>query len=49
MVRRVNHDTGNAQCRLLIIQLTVILNERLRVEYEENSIEQVDSSTSCFT
>ena len=45
---RVNHDTDNVQRRLLIIQLPVILNERLRVEDEENSIEQVDSSSSCF-
>ena len=49
MVHRVNHDTDNAQRRLLIIQLPVIVNERLQVEGEENSIEQVDSSTSCFT
>ena len=34
---------------VLIIQLPMIVNERLRVEDEENSIEQVDSSTSCFT
>ena len=49
MVHRVNHDTDNAKHRLLIIQLPVIVNDRLRVEDEENSIEQVDSSTSCFT
>ena len=49
MVRRVNHDTDNAQRRLLIIQLPVIVNERLQVEDEENSIGQVDSPTSCFT
>ena len=49
MVRWVNHDMDNAQRRLLIIQLPAIVNERLRVEDEENSIEQVDSSTSCFT
>ena len=46
MVRRVNHDTDNAQRRLLIMQLLVIINERLQVEDEENSIEQVNSSTS---
>ena len=49
MVQRVNHYTDNAQRRLLIIQLPVIVNERLGVEDEENSIEQVDSLTSCFT
>ena len=49
MVCRVNHDTDNAQRRLLIIQLPVIVNERLQVEEEENSIEQVDSFMSCFT
>ena len=47
MVRRMNHGTNNAQRRLLI-QLPVIVNERLQVEDKENSIEQVDSSTSCF-
>ena len=49
MVCRVNHDMDNAQRRLLIIQLPVIVNERLQVEDEENNIEQVDSSTSYFT
>ena len=39
----------NAQRRLLIIQLPVIVNERLLVEDKENSIEQVDSSMSYFT
>ena len=48
MVRRVNHDTDNAQHRLLIIQLPMIVNERLQVEDEGNSIEQVDSLRSCF-
>ena len=43
MVRRVNHDTDNAQHRLLIIQLPMIVNERLRVEDKEKSIEQVDN------
>ena len=43
MVRRVNHDTDNAQRRLLIIQLPVIVNERLQVEDKEKSIEQVDN------
>ena len=32
MVRRVNNDTDNAQRRLLIIQLPVMVNERLQVE-----------------
>ena len=40
MARRVNHDTDNAQHRLLIIQLPMIVNERLQVEDEENSVEQ---------
>ena len=39
----------HVQHRLPIIQLPMIVNERLQVEDEENSIEQVDSSTSCFT
>ena len=43
MVRRVNHDTDNAQRRLLIIQLPMIVNERLQVEDKEKSIEQVDN------
>ena len=48
MVHRVNHDMDNTQRRLLIIQLPMIINERLQVEDEENSIDQVDSLTSCF-
>ena len=48
MVRRVNHDTDNAQRRLLIIQLPMIVNERLRVEGKESTIEQVDSSKPCL-
>ena len=47
MVHRVNHDMDNAQHRLLIIRLPMILNQRQ--EDKENSIEQVDSFTSCFT
>ena len=48
MVHRVSHDMDNTQRRLLIIQLPMIINERLQVEDEENSIDQVDSLTSCF-
>ena len=48
MVCRVNHDTDNAQCRLLIIQLPIIVNERFQVEDEENSAEEVDSSMSTL-
>ena len=46
MVCRMNRNMDNAQCRLLIIQRPHDINEGLQVENEENSIEQVDSSTS---
>ena len=48
MVRRANHDTDNAQCRLLTIQhrlITWYMIAMERVEDEEDSIEQEEFQT----